>query len=97
MSIVTNNYNKTHPITDRFNYRKEGNDKEYRPSIHSELSAWLKLGKEDCGDLTFVNIRVNNNEKLGMSKPCDGCKSLLDKVGYKNFYYTNNNGELVEL
>lgn len=96
VSIGHNKYNKTHPKTLTLNYKGEG-DESYCPNVHSELAAWLKLGEEDCSNYSFVNVRIDRNNVVGMSKPCGGCRQLLNQTGFKKFYYTNAAGTFEEL
>lgn len=42
--------------------------------------------------ITLNIIRVDGNKKIAYSKPCFSCTSLINWVGVKNIYYTNNNG-----
>ena len=87
------NANKTHPANLKYDYySKDGDDLRTMVGLHSELSAILKFGKEDCSDCIFVNIRIDRNDKVAMSKPCRGCQSLLRQVGFKKLYYTNDQG-----
>ncbi len=72
---------KTHPRTLKYNYHCQ-------PNTHSELSALLKLGREDCSDLTFVNVRLTKDNEIGISKPCRGCMDMLNQVGFKSIIYT---------
>lgn len=91
------NVNKTHPANLKYKYfAKDGIDIRSMVGVHSELSAILKYGKEDCSDCTFVNIRIDKNGKPAMSKPCKGCQDLLKQVGFKKLFYTNEDGEFKE-
>lgn len=91
ISIGINNFHKSHPKTAKFDYIKE-NSVNYLPSLHSEMDAWLKLGEEDCSRFSFVNIRINNNGNIDYSAPCNGCRSLMRQIGFKEFYYSNKDG-----
>lgn len=94
--IGINNY-KTHPENLKYKYfGKDGTDIRNLVGVHSELSAILKYGEEDCSDCTFVNIRIDKNGNLTMAKPCVGCQDLLNQVGYKKVYYSNEKGEFLE-
>lgn len=66
----------------------------YKSGIHSEVSALIKLGREDCSDLDFYNIRINNLGLPAASKPCHNCQRVLRQVGYKNIYYFDENGNV---
>lgn len=91
------NTKKTHPANLKYNYYSNaGADLRTMVNIHSELSAILKYGKEDCSDCTFINVRIDRRGKINTSKPCRGCQDLLTKVGFKRMYFTNLNGEFEE-
>lgn len=85
--IANNNYKKNHPYHKFGKYNSTKNGKNYQAGIHSECAALIKLGEEDCSDFTFVNLRVDNNGDIAISKPCPNCQRLLDQVGYKNLWY----------
>jgi deoxycytidylate deaminase len=89
VAIGINNV-KTHPATLKYNYCGQ-------VGLHSELSAVIKLGKEDCSDLTFVNVRVKKNGSIGTSLPCRGCMDMLNQVGFKKVYFTNEKGDFTKL
>ena len=59
---------------------------------HSELSAVIKLGEEDCSGLTIVNTRINRNNKLDFSAPCNGCSDMIKQLNFKEVWYSNANG-----
>ena len=91
------NLDKTHPENLKYKYYgKEGVDIRSRVGIHSELSAIMKYGKEDCSDCVFVNIRIDKNGNQTIAKPCKGCQDLLRQIGYKKVFYTNEKGEFIE-
>lgn len=87
LCIANNNYKKNHPYHKFGEYKAIKNGKKYQAGIHSECAALIKLGLEDCSDLTFVNLRVDNNGNPAISKPCANCQRLLDQVGYKKIFY----------
>lgn len=98
LSIGTNNYNKEHP------YHKMGkycgykqNPSQYHACLHSEISALLRLGEEDCSRYTFVNIRIDNNNKTSIAKPCPNCQRILNQVGYKKIIYSNSENGFDEI
>lgn len=72
-------------------------DSEYIAGIHSEISALIKNGIEDCSDLDFYNIRITNSNQIAMSKPCGNCQRVLKQVGYKNFYYFDDEIKICKL
>jgi deoxycytidylate deaminase len=88
------NCNKTHPKNLKYDYvGREGVDIRGFVGVHSELSAILKYGKDDCSDCIFVNVRIDKNGSVSMAMPCRGCQSLFNQVGFKRVYYTDRNGE----
>ena len=90
------NASKTHPSNLKYNYRgAAGEDIRRMVGLHSELSAVLKYGREDCSDCVFVNVRIDRKGKIAMAKPCRGCQDLLNQIGFKKLYYSNANGEFV--
>ena len=91
LSIGTNDYNKHHPYHKMGEYRGfKSNPEHYRPCFHSEISALLRLGDEDCSRYVFVNVRIDNNNKISMAKPCQNCQKILDGVGYKKIIYSTS-------
>ncbi len=95
ISIGINNYLKTHPKSYKYMKKEVVNESGYLPSIHSELSAVLKLGEEDCSNYSFINVRLDNNNQINNSRPCSGCIELLKQVGFNQFHYSNEKGVFV--
>lgn len=95
VSIGVNTF-KTHPQAYKYKKLEIINEERYVPTIHSELSAILKMNKEDCSDLLFFNIRIDNNNKLNNSYPCSGCVQLLKQVGFNKLFYSTNVGGFKE-
>ena len=87
LSIGINNKNKSHPNNIKYKYQKG-----HLIGLHSEMSAILKLGIDDCSNLTFHIVRIDNRLKLAFSKPCRGCQHLLRSVGFKKVFYSTKNG-----
>jgi deoxycytidylate deaminase len=91
------NNDKTHPANLKYNYvGKEGKDIRSMVGVHSELSAILKYGREDCSDCVFVNVRINRNGNPTIAKPCKGCQDLLIQIGFKKVFFTNEKGVFEE-
>lgn len=89
VSIGINNP-KTNPRTLRYDYKGQ-------IGTHSELSALLRLGYEDCADLVFINIRLMRDLTVNTSKPCQGCYDMMKQLGYKKFYYSDVDGNFNNL
>lgn len=85
LSIGINNP-KTHPKTLKYDYWDD-------VGVHSELSAVIKLGKEDCSNYTFINIRLKKDGTVASSKPCRGCQDMLNQIGFKKIFFTNDLGK----
>jgi deoxycytidylate deaminase len=73
------------------------NPEHYRPCLHSEISALIKLGEQDCSRYTFVNVRIDNNNKISLAKPCQNCQRILDQVGYKRIIYSSGEKGFAEI
>lgn len=97
LAIGVNNYTKPHPAAKFGAYKptKEGTT-HYQSGIHSEISALLKLGIENCSKIEFLNLRIDNNGNLGYSCPCPNCSGVLATVGFKKLFYFNKKKELCE-
>jgi deoxycytidylate deaminase len=81
---------KTHPLNLKYNYlNKQKNKISEVVGTHSELRAVLKLGTEDCYGLTMVNTRINRNNKIDYSHPCNGCTEMIKRLGFKQVVYSN--------
>lgn len=88
LSIGINNP-KTHPYNLKFNYiNKQKNKISHMVGTHSEVSAVLKYGK-NCKNLILVNTRINRNNEIDYSKPCNGCLDMILSLGFKKVYYTD--------
>lgn len=88
--IAHNDYRKNHPYHRFGRYHPtKGDGGKYIAGLHSECSALIKLGLDDCSHLTFINLRINNRNESAISKPCRNCQKVLDKVGYKGLWFWN--------
>lgn len=87
LSISKNNYNKSHLEYKHGKYVSRKNNGHYNAARHAECASLVRIGKEDCTELTFVNIRVNNNGEPAKSKPCVNCERLLRSFNVKEVYY----------
>ena len=95
---ATNNYNKQHPYHRFGEYKAtKSNSPNYQSGLHSEVAALIKLGKEDCSEFKFVNIRINNENEPAQSKPCKNCQKVLDQVGYKEIWFMQESGKYCKI
>ena len=61
----------------------------------AELKLFIQLKNKmnlNYKKLTIINIRLTRNMEIGISCPCNSCKSLLRYFQPKEVIYTNNNG-----
>jgi hypothetical protein len=91
LTIGMNQYKKIHPYHKFGKYISYKNE-EYDSALHAEIDALIRHGESDCSNLTFINIRIDNNGNPAISKPCGNCQRILDGVGYKNLYYFDGTG-----
>jgi tRNA(Arg) A34 adenosine deaminase TadA len=78
VSLGSNNF-KSHPL---MSYK----------TLHSEISCLLGVRWKDLSDSTMFVARISKNGKVGMSKPCPICYSVLLKYGIRRVYYTTSSG-----
>lgn len=91
------NNSKTNTKNLKYDYfASNGDDLRRICGTHSEISSLIRGGREDYSNFDFVNIRLDRQGKLLYSRPCRGCSSALQQVGFRRFYYTERNGEMVE-
>ena len=89
---------KTHPKNLKYNYVNKMNQNiSDIVGTHSELSAVIKLGEEDCSDLNLVNTRINRHDELDFSAPCSGCLDMIKQLNFKNVYFSNSQGKFDKL
>jgi deoxycytidylate deaminase len=89
---------KTHPLNLKYKYVNKNNQSISNiVGTHSELSAVIKLGKEDCSKLTLINTRINRNNRLDFSAPCSGCCDMIDQLNFKNVFFSNSEGKFDRL
>jgi deoxycytidylate deaminase len=91
------NSTKTHPMNLKYNYINKNKEKiSDIVGTHSELNAVIKLGIEDCSKLTLVNTRINRNNLLDHSAPCNGCSDMIKQLNFKNVYHTDSQADFVQ-
>lgn len=98
LCIGQNNPKKTSPRNLKYNHiDRNGKSKSHVIGIHSELSAVIKLSTENCSDISFYVVRIDNAGNANYSKPCSGCMDMFQQVGYKEVYFTDKKGEFKRL
>jgi deoxycytidylate deaminase len=92
------NSTKTHPLNLKYNYINKNKEKiSDIVGTHSELNAVIKLGEEDCSKLTLINTRINRNNLLDYSAPCNGCSDMIKQLNFQNVFYSTNNGNFKKM
>jgi len=94
--IANNDYSKQHRYHKFGHYKSKYHIGTYSAGIHSECSALIKMGIEDCSHLTFINVRIDNDDNVAVSKPCVNCQTLLESIGYKKLWYYNGERYITE-
>lgn len=64
------------------------------PYVHSEshlVSKLLDRYNSIDTNLSIVNIRINRQGLVLLSKPCDNCQKILDAVGLTKIYWSIDN------
>lgn len=98
VSIGINNPYKTHPMSLKYNFRgRDDTDIRYDIGIHSELSAVIRLGREDLQKHSLINVRINRENQIAMSKPCHGCLDMIKRLRIGKVLFTNKSGEFSTL
>ena len=76
----------------RFKINREKEDIRHDVGIHSELSSVIKLGTENLNKHQMINVRIDLNGEVTISKPCNGCQDMINQLGINEVYYTDKNG-----
>lgn len=96
LAIGVNDYTKPHPENRFGRYRGyKYNAAKYQPGLHSECSAVIKAGLEDCSRLIILNLRIDNNGRLNNAHPCPNCAGVLEQLNFRRIYYSDRRGEIV--
>jgi len=62
-------------------------------SVHAEVSSII-LARKSVRGLSMLVVRVNNQGKLRLAKPCSVCMTYIRYVKIKNVYYSTNDGTI---
>lgn len=86
-AIGFNKPNKTHPLSNKFGYRFN--------CIHSELDVLLNFEKplKELKNYELLNIRLDRNGDVKLSKPCKFCQQLLKYYKTRRVLYSISNAE----
>jgi len=98
VTVGYNDYTRAHPKHKYGEYKPcKFPTNNYKPCLHSEASALIRGGIENGEDYTFINVRINNDNSVGMAKPCPNCFKLIQSIGFKKLIYTDLKGEINEM
>ena len=80
---------------------KQFNIKTYKefPYVHSEsylISKLLDRYNSIDTNLSIVNVRINRQGIVLLSKPCENCQKILDAVGLNKVYWTVNGNKFAD-
>lgn len=92
---VGRNKDKTHPLNLRNVLRFDTGEIHREKGICGELSLFLTLKKTTnipFNKIVIVNVRLDKNRNVKMSRPCNSCSSLCAFIQPKALYYTDDNG-----
>lgn len=88
IAIGQNSYVKSHPLMRRYGLNKD------QIFLHAEVSALVKTRRKAH---TLVVARVNKKGNFAMAKPCKVCQLAINSAKLEHVYYTNKEGNLIEL
>lgn len=98
---IGQNSKKTHPINlKNRKINKNGVDISNFKGICSEWSAISKLKNLTnipAHKCSLINIRINKNNEIKMSRPCNGCLKLIAFFNINNVFYSNEKGSFERL
>ena len=66
-------------------------------SLHAEQAALLDLDWNKLKGCSMLVVRVSKTGVFGICKPCPMCSKIINHVGIKTVYYTNEQGEIVSV
>lgn len=95
VSVGINNV-KTSPVN--LKNPRYGRGGENISTFKGSCSEWVALSKLKnmtnipFGKCVLINVRLNKNKQIAISKPCDSCASLLEFFDIRKVFFTTNNG-----
>lgn len=95
LASACNNYLKSSKISAKY---KKDNAVQYTACNHAEFNLIRKIKATTnipYSKITILVIRIDNNNQVADSKPCDNCMNHLDLKKFKSVYFTNQFGEII--
>ena len=90
--IISRGYNHPHRSVRHLKRKFQ----KWPNSIHAEVAAII-AAKTDLKNLSMLVVRINKNNQLRMSKPCQYCTMYMEYVGIKKVYYSINEYPYIEV
>jgi tRNA(Arg) A34 adenosine deaminase TadA len=87
---------KGHNHTNSLQRKLHPTFQEWPDSIHAEVEAVLKA-KQNLKGYDLLIIRINKKKQFRISKPCPHCTALLNHVGIRNVYFSNDDGMIEKM
>ena len=74
-----------------YGYHEKFRDKQIVPRFHAEIDSYFNSRHLIDRRFPFdmINIRLNRQLKIRLSKPCEPCFNLLTDLGCRRFYYSS--------
>lgn len=70
----------------------------YSHALHAEQAALIGLDWKKLSRCSILVLRISKaQEILGNAKPCPMCLRLIQTVGIKNIYYSDENSQIVRM
>jgi len=75
-----------------YGYKNRIDDVKYRPKLHSEIVCYKRAKGLLIKNKFFeiINIRLNKQGEVRLSKPCPCCYEIMKELGCSKFYYSTN-------
>jgi deoxycytidylate deaminase len=76
--------------------RKDNQTQTHYKTIHAEVDVLCNYpNKKQIKGMDLIVIRVNKQNMLRNSRPCNDCISKLNKLGIRKVFYSNEKGDIV--
>lgn len=90
---ITSGFNK---FIKQITIRKDNITQTHYKTIHAEVNTLYSFhDKKKVKGMDIIVIRVNKNNILKNSRPCNDCIYKLNKLGIRKVYYSNDKQDIV--
>lgn len=83
------NCKKTHPKVIKYGY-------PYPVAIHAETLSVIRGKLENYKGFELFVIRISNENKIVLSRPCSFCEKLIKLMQFDRVYFSNENGLMIK-